>query len=56
MTTPANFTGFVGLPTNATLNQAQIAQTGGNQAHPNTQPTLAMIYCICSQGIFPSFS
>lgn len=27
---------------------------GGNQPHANMQPLLAMNYCICTQGIFPS--
>lgn len=30
------------------------AQTGGNQAHENRQPLMALNYCIAISGIFPS--
>jgi microcystin-dependent protein len=33
---------------------AAIANTGGNQAHPNMQPFLALTFAIALQGIFPS--
>jgi microcystin-dependent protein len=50
-----SFNGFVPPPGNTTLATTAVAPTGGSQAHPNTQPTLAMIYCIATEGIFPSF-
>lgn len=31
-----------------------IAQTGGNQPHPNMQPYLVANFCIAVQGIFPT--
>lgn len=41
--------------TNATtLHPTAIGFVGGNQAHSNLQPTLAVNYCICTQGVFPS--
>ena len=49
------FNGFVALPGNTTLAPTAVGLTGGSQAHPNTQPTLAMIYCIATAGEFPSF-
>lgn len=33
---------------------ASSGPTGGNQAHSNMQPTLALNYIICVQGLFPS--
>ena len=33
---------------------AAISTTGGNQAHNNMQPYLALNFCIALQGIFPS--
>lgn len=35
-------------------NAANVLPVGNNQAHPNTQPTLAVNWCIALQGIFPS--
>lgn len=35
---------------------AAIANGGGNQAHENRQPFLALNYCMALQGIFPSRS
>jgi microcystin-dependent protein len=32
----------------------QVGQAGGNQAHDNMQPFLAITFCIAIQGIFPS--
>ena len=31
-----------------------IAGAGGQQAHPNLQPFLALNFCIALQGVFPS--
>lgn len=47
-----------GLTVNLTQPQytATIGNTGGNQAHENRQPWLAMNYVICTQGMFPSRS
>lgn len=36
------------------LNPASIGPTGGNLSHPNIQPYLAINWCICQQGIYPS--
>jgi microcystin-dependent protein len=44
-TAPANLT---------TLHPATLANVGGGQAHMNTQPFLALNWCIALQGIFPS--
>ncbi len=30
-----------------------ISSAGGNQAHPNMQPSLAINYIICAQGLYP---
>jgi len=38
----------------AILNPASISMTGDNQPHNNMMPNLAINYCICLQGIFPS--
>lgn len=32
---------------------ATIGQTGGNQPHPNMQPSLTINYCIALQGVYP---
>lgn len=49
------FNGFVPPPANTTLAATAMVPAGSSQPHPNTQPTLAMIYCIATEGIFPSF-
>lgn len=49
------FNGFVPPPSTTTLSTNGVVPTGNSQPHPNAQPTLAMIYCICVSGIFPSF-
>jgi microcystin-dependent protein len=36
-----------------TVLDAPVSAAGGGQAHDNTQPYLALTYCICVQGIFP---
>ena len=36
------------------LGSAMIGVTGGSLPHENRMPTLAMRYCICTAGIFPS--
>lgn len=43
-------------PNGAVLNGTTIGSTGGNQAHPNLQPYLAVSYVIALQGIFPARS
>ncbi|OYQ37197.1 hypothetical protein CHU95_02200 [Niveispirillum lacus] len=35
------------------LNNDSMTSVGGNQAHENRQPFLALQYCICTVGIFP---
>jgi len=51
-----DFNGFVASPVNTSLSQTAVAMTGGNGAHDNNQPTLAIVYCIAFTGIFPSFN
>lgn len=41
-------------PATVTLNNASIAQTGGNQPHNNLQPFLCVSFIISLFGIFPS--
>lgn len=36
------------------MSSSQIGANGGSQAHPNTQPTLVLNFCIALVGIFPS--
>jgi microcystin-dependent protein len=36
------------------LANASIGAAGGNQAHPNTMPTLTLQYCIASVGVYPT--
>jgi microcystin-dependent protein len=36
------------------MNPATVGNTGGSQAHNNTQPLLTLTVCIALQGIFPS--
>jgi microcystin-dependent protein len=50
-----SFTGFVAPPSNTTLSPNAMALTGNSQAHPNSQPTQAIVWCIAYQGIYPSF-
>lgn len=49
------FNGFLPPPATVTLATNALTMTGNSQPHPNAQPTLAMIYCICVDGIYPSF-
>ncbi len=36
------------------LSPTTVANVGGSQAHPNTQPYLTLNFCIALLGIFPS--
>ncbi|MGC1547661.1 MAG: microcystin-dependent protein, partial [Rhodanobacter sp.] len=57
LVTPSNPTAFVTTTTpNAAFSPNTIAMAGNNQAHPNQQPYLVLNFCICLQGVFPSFS
>ena len=49
------FNGFVALPNNTTFAPNAMTFTGGGQPHANTQPTIAIVWCICTAGIYPSF-
>ncbi|WP_300531959.1 tail fiber protein [Maricaulis sp.] len=40
-------------PTGSTMNSAMIANTGGGQAFDIIMPTLAMKWCVTTQGTFP---
>ncbi len=37
-----------------TMNPAAVSSVGGNQAHNNMQPYLALNFCIALKGLFPS--
>jgi microcystin-dependent protein len=50
-----SFNGFVAPPGDTTFATSAVVPFGGSQPHPNAQPTLAMVYCIATEGIFPSF-
>lgn len=39
---------------NTTMNAAMVQGGGGNEAHENRQPLLALNFCICMEGLFPS--
>jgi len=49
------FNGFVAPPSNTTLSTNAMGMTGQGLPHDNNQPTLAIVWCICYSGIFPSF-
>jgi|AraplaDrversion2_2_1032049.scaffolds.fasta_scaffold00435_30 microcystin-dependent protein len=51
-----NFNGFVPPPGNPTLAANAVTFTGQGLPHDNTQPTLAIVWCIAYAGTFPSFS
>jgi microcystin-dependent protein len=42
------------IPTPTALHPTTLTITGGNQAHPNLQPLLAITWCVAIQGIFPT--
>ena len=46
--------GFSTAAANTQLSPVSISQTGGNQAHDNLAPYLAVNYIICYLGVFPS--
>jgi microcystin-dependent protein len=58
--TPANSvwatstTAMFGATATTTMSSAAIAGAGGNQAHPNEAPYLALTFAIALTGIFPS--
>ncbi len=47
-----NLSAIAGLTVN--IGPGAISQTGGNQAHPNLQPSLALNFIIATVGIFPT--
>lgn len=51
------YTGFMvpGTTPPTTLLPQTVAPNGGGLGHPNDQPALQLYYCICYDGIFPSF-
>jgi microcystin-dependent protein len=49
-----SFSGFLPPPANTAL-APSVGITGLNTAHPNAQPTLALIYCIAYLGEYPMF-
>jgi microcystin-dependent protein len=50
------FNGFVDPPGNLTFSANAVTLTGQGLPHDNMQPTQALIFCIASAGIFPSFN
>jgi microcystin-dependent protein len=50
------FNGFVAPPSTTTLSPNAMALTGQSQPHDNNQPTLAIVWCICFNGVYPSFT
>ncbi|WP_426438309.1 phage tail protein [Bradyrhizobium genosp. P] len=50
------FNGFVAPPGNTQFVPTAMGFTGQNQAHDNMQPYQAIAWCICYNGIFPSFT
>jgi microcystin-dependent protein len=48
--------GFVAPPTTTAFSANAIVPIGGSQSHDNRQPTLALVYCIAVDGIFPQFN
>ena len=67
---PANFPNGMQLGVNQTgysptyrvssdlkpMNSAAISSSGGGQSHDNLQPFLAVLFCICTDGTYPSHS
>ena len=51
-----SFNGFVAPPGGTMLAKSAMTSTGNGQPHPNTQPTQAVVFCICVTGIFPTFT
>jgi microcystin-dependent protein len=49
------FTGFVVPPTTTTFATNGVSMTGQGLSHDNMQPTQAITWCICYNGIFPVF-
>jgi microcystin-dependent protein len=51
----ASVAGLYSQPSSlTTLHPSTVQTVGGSQAHLNTQPFLALTFCIALQGIFPS--
>ena len=47
-------TSYLGSGNPVALDPNSISNTGGSQAHPNMQPTLALTFTIALQGLYPS--
>lgn len=47
---------YAGPASLTTMSPAEVASTGGSQAHPNQQPFLTLNFCIALQGLAPSRS
>ncbi|MET0906526.1 MAG: tail fiber protein [Tardiphaga sp.] len=52
-----NFSGFIAPAGNAdtTLSPNVMTSTGGGLPHDNMQPTLVLVWCIATAGVFPTF-
>jgi microcystin-dependent protein len=46
--------GYGSGPPNATADSSMVQPAGGNEAHDNMPPFLALNFCIAMQGVFPS--
>ncbi len=49
-----NFTPSASGNLDTTLNPSTIGMSGGNTGHENRQPYLAIQFCICNDGLFPT--
>lgn len=47
-------TNYSSSPVNTTMNPGVITRVGNSQPHNNMQPSLAITFCIATEGIFPS--
>jgi microcystin-dependent protein len=50
-----NFNGFAAPPFKTTFANNAMSMTGQGLSHDNTQPTQALVWCICHGGLFPTF-
>jgi microcystin-dependent protein len=54
LATSTNYEAYRAATSLVSLSPGTVANTGGSQAHLNTQPFLVLNFCIALQGIFPS--
>lgn len=49
----AGATNYSNSPVNTAMNPGMITPIGGSQPHDNMQPSLAITFCIATEGIYP---